>query len=306
MPTGAAGRDVDARSQRQFLVTDVHLFEINLARVERDAAHRGVANGARLLPDFLEHEVLVAALFRLNRIPENARHLALDGVAIKVGKHRPCARQHGHIAIGKKIDIARVLQNARHIRGHKSLVLTNAHNHRRARARNDDLVRLGGRKHTQRKGSREPLHGATNGLVKQNDFTGRGRILFDLLNQVRNDLGIRLGHKEVALRGQFALKLKIVFNDAVVHNDDRSGAVAVRMRILFGWATMRSPARMADAEGACQRMLAQNFFKVVQLSRRTRNVERFATGRAQRNARRIISAIFKVPQPLENHLRNIL
>ena len=69
MPAGTAGGNVDAGCCGQLLVVDFHLAQVDLARVERDATQRGVANGPRLLPDFLEHEMLVAALFRLNRIP---------------------------------------------------------------------------------------------------------------------------------------------------------------------------------------------------------------------------------------------
>ena len=72
MPAGAAGGDVDAGGAGEFVVVDFHFAEEDVAGVERDAAEGGVANGARLLPDFLEHEVLVAALFRLDRIPLDA------------------------------------------------------------------------------------------------------------------------------------------------------------------------------------------------------------------------------------------
>ena len=76
VPTGAAGGNVDACGAGQLLVGDLHFAQEDVAGVERNAAQRGVGNGARLLPDFLEHEVLVAALFRLDRIPLNARELA--------------------------------------------------------------------------------------------------------------------------------------------------------------------------------------------------------------------------------------
>ena len=36
-----------------------------------DAAEQRVANGARLLKDLLEHEVLVAALLRHDRVPQD-------------------------------------------------------------------------------------------------------------------------------------------------------------------------------------------------------------------------------------------
>ena len=47
-------------------------LEEDFAGIERDAAQRGVADGARLLKDLLEHEVLVAALFRLDGVPQDA------------------------------------------------------------------------------------------------------------------------------------------------------------------------------------------------------------------------------------------
>ena len=72
VPTGAAGGDIDAGCAGKFIVVDLHFAEVDAAGVEGDAAEGGVADGARLLPDFLEHEVLVSALFRLNGIPLDA------------------------------------------------------------------------------------------------------------------------------------------------------------------------------------------------------------------------------------------
>ena len=134
---------LDAR--RQLLVGNLHLAQEDLARVERNAAQRGVANGARLLPDFLEHEVLVAALFRLDRIPLDARDRALDRLAVEVGQLDAVARQDGHVAVGQKVDIAGVVQNAGHVGGDKRLALAHADDHRRSGACGDNLVRLGGR-----------------------------------------------------------------------------------------------------------------------------------------------------------------
>ena len=141
----------------QLFVGNLHLAQEDLARVERDAAQRGVGNGPRLLPDFLEHEVLVAALFRLDRIPLNARELALDGLAVKVGELDACRRQDGHVAVGQEVDVARVVQNAGHVGGDKALAFAHADNDRRAEPRGNNLVGLGGRQHAQRKRAREPL-----------------------------------------------------------------------------------------------------------------------------------------------------
>ena len=151
----------------QFFVGDLHLAQEDLARVERNAAQRGVANGARLLPDLLEHEVLVAAFFRLDRVPLNAGDGALDGVAVKVGKFDAGQSQDGHVAVGQKVDVARMVQHARHVGGDKTLALAHADDDRRPEASDHDLVRFGGRQDAQRKGSGQAFDGAADGNFEQ-------------------------------------------------------------------------------------------------------------------------------------------
>ena len=46
------------------------------------------------------------------------------------------------------------------------------------------------------------------------------------------------------------LEREIVFDDAVVDDDQGAGAVAVGVGVLFGGAAVGGPARVADAEGA--------------------------------------------------------
>ena len=56
---------------------DIHLVQEDAAGLLAHAAQRGVADGARLLEDFLEHEMLVAALFRHDGVPQDVRDLAV-------------------------------------------------------------------------------------------------------------------------------------------------------------------------------------------------------------------------------------
>ena len=73
---------------------------------------------------------------------------------------------------------------------------------------------------------------------------GFEKMLFD---EVRDDFGIGLGGELVAFFDQLFLEAEIVFDDAVVHDDDFAGAIAMRMGIFFGGAAVRGPAGVADA-----------------------------------------------------------
>ena len=68
------------------LLGDVQVLEEDLAAVERDAAEDRVARGGRLLVDLLEHEVLVAALLRRDRIPQHPLRRLRDRAAAVVGE----------------------------------------------------------------------------------------------------------------------------------------------------------------------------------------------------------------------------
>jgi hypothetical protein len=94
--------------------------------------------------------------------------------------------------------------------------------------------------------------------------------------------------------------VQIVFDNAVVDNDDAAGAVAMRVGVLFGGPAMRGPAGVADAERAVQRILAQNLFQVGQLAGRATHLKHRAGGIADGDARRIVAAVFQSPQPFND------
>ena len=57
------------------------------------------------------------------------------------------------------------------------------------------------------------------------------RALVELLDQVREHLGVGLGHEAVPLRDQHLPQRRVVLDDAVVHDRDVAGAVGVRVRV---------------------------------------------------------------------------
>jgi len=69
-----------------------------------------------------------------------------------------------------------------------------------------------------------------------------------LLNEMRNDFGIGFRRKSVPFLGELSLQGQIVFNDAVMRNNDAALAVAVRMRIFFGRTPVCRPTRVTEAE----------------------------------------------------------
>ncbi len=72
-----------------FFLDDIHLVEKDAAGLLADAAESSIADRARLLVNLLEHEMLVAALFRHDRIPKNVLHLALHRATMEIAKWTP-------------------------------------------------------------------------------------------------------------------------------------------------------------------------------------------------------------------------
>ena len=172
VPAGAAGGDVDVARVAEGLVGNLHLGEEDFAGVERDAAHGGVADGAGLLEDFLEHEVLVAALFRLDGVPEDALEGALDGVAVEVGELDALAGEDGHVAVGEEVEVAGVVEDAGDVGGDEVFAIADADDGGRADAGGDDFVGLVGGEDADGEGSGEALDGAADGFFEGNGVAG--------------------------------------------------------------------------------------------------------------------------------------
>src|SRR5262249_19045138 len=99
---------------------------------------------------------------------------------------------------------------------------------------------------------------------------------------------------------------QIVFNDAVVHDNEFAGAIAVRMRVFFGRTAVRGPARVPDAVGAFERRLGEHFVQIAQLASGAANFD-FAgapVGPVQINhgdTGRVISAVLQLAQTLDDN-----
>ena len=123
VPTGATGCDIDFLQGLELGIAHLHFIEKYLPRILRDAAKCGVPDGAGLLIDFLEHEVLEPALFRHNRIPGDALSFTLHHVAVKIGDAHTFLSDNGEIAIGEEEQVAGVVEQRGHVAGNEELIL---------------------------------------------------------------------------------------------------------------------------------------------------------------------------------------
>ena len=118
VPAGAACHDAHRIKVAELLLGNLHLVQKNFSRcpAKSPSERQGVMRtGARLLENFFLHEMLVAALFRHDRIPGHMVSRPLQRLAVVI-HHRHAARRESAPAISpsarKKI-FARMFQQAR-------------------------------------------------------------------------------------------------------------------------------------------------------------------------------------------------
>ncbi len=151
-------------ASRRVCVGEVHLGEEDLAGVGRDAAEEGVADGARLLVDFLEHEVLVAGLFGLHGVPGDALGFEREGRAVEVGEGDAGGGEDGEFAVGEEVDVAGVVEDAGDVGGEEVFAVADAEHSGRAEAGGDELVGFVGGEDADGECSGEALDGAADGF----------------------------------------------------------------------------------------------------------------------------------------------
>lgn len=126
VPGGAAGGDGDLGGVADVVVGEVEVVDEDLAGIEGDAAEGGVADGAGLLVDLLEHEVLVAGFFGLDGVPGDALDLEGERVAFEVGEGDAFAGEHGEFAVGEEVDVAGVVEDSWDVGGEEELAFADA------------------------------------------------------------------------------------------------------------------------------------------------------------------------------------
>ena len=114
-----------------------------------------------------------------------------------------------------------------------------------------------------------------------------------------DDLGVGLGDELVAPGDEGVLQREVVFDDAVVDDDEGAGAVAVRVGVFFGGAAVGCPARVTDAEGAVDGGVADDGFEVAELAGGAAEFEAFGAP-SYGDAGRVVTAVLEAAKTFNN------
>src|SRR5208283_237092 len=254
-----------------------------------------------LLVDLLQHEMLEAALLSHDGVPGDVLHLALDVLAFEVGQLHTGRRNGGEVAVGEEEQVARVIENCRYIAGDEILIFAEADDGRRTIARGHDLVWLVSGNDSNREDAGQQFYRFAD------RFFQRGLVSVVrtevLLDEVCDHLGVSLGAEFVAFFDQLSLQADVVFDDAVVDDDDLSGAVAVRVRVFLGRTPVCGPTGVADAVRSVERLQADDLFQIAQLAFGAAHLQA-VTVAANSNASGVIAAIFEATQAIKDDRYN--
>ena len=168
---------------------------------------------------------------------------------------------------------------------------------RRAVAHRDDLVRVVGRHQHEREQAAHVEQRAAHGVLE-------AVVLHFALDQVRDDLGVGLGDERVPFLLELLLQVEVVLDDAVVHDDDAAGAVAMRVGVLLGRAAVRRPARVADAVVPVQRVVGDDLFELRELPGASPQLDRAVADHG--HAGRVVAAILEPPKPVDENREHLL
>ena len=239
----AAGDDLDA-----VIAADVQLQAVEDDLAVFDARQDGAAQGLGLLHDLLEHEVLVAALFRGGDLPVDVVVFLFDGQLHGVEELDAVAAEDGDLAVLHVDDVTGVFDQRRHVGGDEILALAEAEQQRRVLARGVDMIRIVRAEDAEGVRALDPVQDHVQSVRDRRDL-GQAHAVF---HELRDDLRVGLRGKLHALLLQKFADLEIVFDDAVMDDGDLAVLGDVRVGVDIVRFAVGRPAGVPDAGSAVQ------------------------------------------------------
>ena len=255
------------------------------------------ADRARLLVDFLEHEVRIAILLGVRGVPVDVHDTRQARASAERADTVAPRRQDGHLAVFEDLHVARVRQHRGHVGGQQLTAGARGEDQRGAAvARADDDVRLARRDDGERERALQAADGTRRRLLQ--------RQCAQALDEVDDDLGVGARGEHVARVLQLAPQSRVVLDDAVVDDGQRARAVGVRVGIGVRGLAMGRPARMTDADVRLDRMLEQRLLEIGDLTDPAAHLQ--ATAVDDGEAGRVVAAIFEALEAFDEERRRVL
>jgi hypothetical protein len=235
------------------------------------------------------------ALAQRFELPVDGERRARDRSAVECERFVAVGANHCDVAIAQMHDVLRVTHEGRDVGGDEHLPLADAENHGASVAGDDDRLRA--------------LRIDDGEAVGADDETQRGanrvdeRVRVHGRDEMGDDFRIRLGAEHDALRLELRAKCTGVFDDAVVDDRVPIARVAVRVRVPVARLAVRGPAGVRDA-GRPLRCLGEQPLQVAHLALALEYLQFAAI--CERDARRVVAAIFETVQPFHQDGRSLL
>ena len=247
--------------------------------------------------DLLEHVVPVAFLLCHHGIPEDPLRFALDLLVRPVEERYVFLIDDGVFTVFEIDDVPRVGEKRRDIGGNKVFVVAKTQDERRAVLRGDDCAGLVPVDHHERV---VPVQLLECLLYRVDELRTILHVLFD---EMGDDLGIGFGPELVSRFLQPLLQREEVLDDAVVNDDNFAAAVTVGVGVVLVRLAMRSPARMAHAKSAMERLVVQLGLEVGELPLGADDFDAAAVHDG--DSRAVVASIFELLQSADQNRHDI-
>ena len=293
----AAGDNIDFADAADFLLRHGQIAQHHTTLLNTGRSR--LTNGLGLLKNLLEHEVVIAALFRGVHIPVNMVMLLLHRPHQTVVHTDAAGTQNSHFPVVHVGNITGMTDQRRHIGGNEAAVFTVTQQQRCILAGGNHAVGVVSAYDTQCVSAlhrvEHPRHGfkkvLTVGIV--------------IVQQLCHHFRIRFGVEGVTLCHQLSFQLGIVFDDAVVHHGDLAALADMGMGIDIVGLAVGCPTGMADTQYAGQ--VSPCMGQVTEhLQPAAGFLHAQAVFTAHGNACRVVTAVLQTAQPIEQNRRCLL
>ena len=211
------------------------IFQMRMNRIEKSF---------RLFHDFLEHKMLITVFFCRMDIPVNLFGFLFDRHFICIENLYTVPFDHGNFIIFQTIDISRLVEDSRYIRGYIVFFFTQTDNQRTFLSDGNDLIRIITAEDSQRIGTVQFGHHTDDGV---HDVT-----LIIVFKQLGDHFCIRIGTEGQSSAHQHFTQKNIVFDDTIMHHGKASGFTQMRMGIDIRRLSMCCPSCVADSDRTMQ------------------------------------------------------